>query len=161
MGSLSPKPMYFKFSCGGSALIPASASVSNFTLTTLNMTSTWTFTIWVVFQKNCFWLAWEKKENKWKLSNWLWYSPLCCWVTQCFQWFPKNICQKWRYNQQNAVHTFCKKRGFWWSVTRDIYSEFFEYVFRFKTSNLSACVRISSNDDKWIYFEKILTHCFI
>ena len=40
VGSLSPKPMYFKFSCGGSALIPASASVSNFTLTTLNMTTT-------------------------------------------------------------------------------------------------------------------------
>ena len=113
------------------------------------------------FRKNCFWLAWEKKENKWKLSNWLWYSPLCCWVTQCFQWFPKNICQKWRYNQQNAVHVFCKKGGFWWSVTRDIYSQFFKYVFRFKTSNLSACVPISLNDNKWIYFEKIITHCFI
>ena len=38
MGSLSPRPMYFKFSYGRSALIPASAPVSNFTLTTLNMT---------------------------------------------------------------------------------------------------------------------------
>ena len=38
MRSLSPEPMYFKFSCGRSALIPASAPVSNFALTTLNMT---------------------------------------------------------------------------------------------------------------------------
>ena len=30
--------MYFKFSCARSALIPASAPLSNFTLTTLNMT---------------------------------------------------------------------------------------------------------------------------
>ena len=38
MGSLSPEPMYFKFSCGRSALIPASAPVSSFALATLNMT---------------------------------------------------------------------------------------------------------------------------
>ena len=38
MGSLSPEPTYFMFSCGRSGLIPASAPVSNFTLTTLNMT---------------------------------------------------------------------------------------------------------------------------
>ena len=38
MGSLFPEPMYFKFSCGRSALIPASAPVSNFALITLNMT---------------------------------------------------------------------------------------------------------------------------
>ena len=33
MGSLSPEPMYFKFSCDRTALIPASAPVSNFALT--------------------------------------------------------------------------------------------------------------------------------
>ena len=39
MRSLSPQPtMYFKFSCGRSALIAESAPVSNFALTTLNMT---------------------------------------------------------------------------------------------------------------------------
>ena len=38
MGSLSPEPIYFKFSCGRSALIPASAPVSNVALTALNMT---------------------------------------------------------------------------------------------------------------------------
>ena len=37
MESLSPEPMYLKFSCGKSALIPVSAPVSNVALTTLNM----------------------------------------------------------------------------------------------------------------------------
>ena len=45
VGHLSPESMYFKFSLGGCALIPASASASKFGLTTLNMTSTLTFTI--------------------------------------------------------------------------------------------------------------------
>ena len=39
MRSLSPQPMYFKFPCGRSALIPASAPVSNFAVTTLSMTA--------------------------------------------------------------------------------------------------------------------------
>ena len=38
MGSLYLEPTYFKFSCGRSVLIPASAPVSNFALTTLSMT---------------------------------------------------------------------------------------------------------------------------
>ena len=38
MGSLSSEPMCSKVSCGRSVLIPASAPVSDFALTTLNMT---------------------------------------------------------------------------------------------------------------------------
>ena len=80
MGSLSPEPMYFKFLCGRSALIPASVPVSNFTLTTLNMTEVneplpfeegeeITMTFQWFSRKNCFRLAREKKERKRKVSN--------------------------------------------------------------------------------------------
>ena len=35
-------------------------------------------------------------------------------------------------------------------VTRDVYSQFFKYVFRFKSAGLSACVPISLNEDESI-----------
>ena len=46
-------------------------------------------------------------------------------------------------------------------VTRDVYSQFFKYVFRFTSAGLSACVPTSLNEDESIYFGKTLTHCFI
>ena len=39
-------------------------------------------------------------------------------------------------------------------VMRDVYSQFFKYVFRFKSEGLSACLPISLNEDKSIYLEK-------
>ena len=44
---------------------------------------------------------------------------------------------------------------------RDVYSQFFKYIFRFNSEGLSAYVPISLNDDESKYFGKILTHCFI
>ena len=56
---------------------------------------------------------------------------------------------------------FLGEEAFGEGVTRDVYSQFFKYVFRFKSAGLSACVPISLNEDESIYFGKILTHCFI
>ena len=56
---------------------------------------------------------------------------------------------------------FQGEEGFGEGVTRHLYSQFFKYVFRFKSGGLSAFVPISLNEDESIYFGKILTHCFI
>ena len=56
---------------------------------------------------------------------------------------------------------FLGEEAFGEGVTRDVYSQFFKYVFRSKSAGLSACVPISLNEDESIYFGKILTYCFI
>ena len=59
-----------------------------------------------------------------------------------------------------SIH-FLGEEAFGEGVTRDRYSQFFKYVFRFKSAGLPGFEPISLNEDESIYFGKILTHCFI
>ena len=51
---------------------------------------------------------------------------------------------------------FLGAEAFGEGVTRDVYSQFFKYVFIFKSAGLPACVPISLKEDESIYFGKIL-----
>ena len=43
-------------------------------------------------------------------------------------------------------------------VTRDVFSEFFKFVFRFKSTGISSCVSSSLSEEESVKFGKILTH---
>ena len=46
-------------------------------------------------------------------------------------------------------------------VTRDVFSEFFKFVFRFKSAGISSCVPSSLSEEESVKFGKILTHYFV
>ena len=170
MGSLSSEPMYFKFSCGRTAVIPASAPVSNFALTTLNMTEIKEplpfeedeeITMTGFQEKTVFDLHERRKSKKGKLVTNYHIAPYVVERQIVFSDLLKIYIQNADITSNMLSIRFLGEEGFGEGVTRDVYSQFFKYVFRFKSAGLSSCVPISLNEDESMYFGKILTHCFI
>ena len=162
--------MYLKFSCGRSALIPASAPVSNFAPTTLNMTEVKEalpfeedeeITMTGFQEKTVFDLHERRKSKKGKLVTNYHIAPYVVERQIVFSDLLKIYIQNADITSNMLSIRFLGEEGFGEGVTRDVYSQFFKYVFRFKSAGLSACVPISLNEDESIYFGKILTHCFI
>ena len=46
-------------------------------------------------------------------------------------------------------------------VTRDVFSEFFKFLFRFKSADISSRVPISLSEEESVKFGKILIHYFV
>ena len=46
-------------------------------------------------------------------------------------------------------------------VTRNLFSEFFKFVFRFKSAGISSCVPSSLSEEESVKFGKILSHYFV
>ena len=170
MGSLSPEPMYFKFSCGRSALIPASVPVSNFALTTLNMTEVneplpfeedEEITMTGFQEKTVFDLHERRKREKEKLVTNYDIAPYAVERHNVFSDLLKIYVENADITSNMLSIRFLGEEARGEGVTRHVHSQFFKYVFRFKSAGLSACVPISLNEDESMYFGKILTHCFI
>ena len=134
---LSPESMYFKFSPGGSALIPASASASNFGLITLNMTSTLTFTIWVVFKKKLFSTCTRAEGNKKWVTNYVITPYIVEWYNVFTDFLKIYIANEDITSIMLSIR-FLVKEAFAEGITRDVNSQFFKYIFRFKSAS-QAC----------------------
>ena len=145
MGSLSPEPMYFKFSCGRSALIPASAPVSNFALTTLNMTEVneplpfeenEEITMTGFQEKTVFDLHERRKREKEKLVTNYDIAPYVVERHNVFSDLLKIDVENADITSNMLFIRFLGEEACGEGVTRDAYSQFFKYVFRFKSAGL-------------------------
>ena len=140
MGSLSSEPMYFKFLCSRTVVIPASTPVSNFALTTLNMTEIEEplpfeedeeITMTGFQEKTVFDLHEKRKKEKEKLVTNYDVVPFVIERHNIFSDLLKIFVENAYITSNMLSIRFLGEEAFGEGVTRDVYSQFFKYVFRF------------------------------
>ena len=172
VGSLSPEPMFFKFFCNNTAAIPSSDAASKYALTTLNMEEVdeplyfeddKEITV-KGFQgadnQNVFSLNSRRLQEKEKLKLDYNIAPFTVDRHNVFNDLMK-IYEDERVTSRCISVNFKGEDAYGEGVTRDVFSEFFKFVFRFKSVGISSCVPSSLSEEESVKFGKILTHYFV
>ena len=171
--SLSPEPMFFKFFCNNTAAIPPSDAASKYALTTLNMEEVdeplyfedddKEITV-KGFQgadnQNVFSLNSRRLQEKEKLKLDYNIAPFTVDRHNVFNDLMK-IYEDERVTSRCISVNFKGEDAYGEGVTRDVFSEFFKFVFRFKSAGISSCVPSSLSEEESVKFGKILTHYFV